>query len=223
MAPVEVKEAHVGTGGAYGFVQLGSRDDALRGCFELGAVQPAMHMHGKFGGHSSGPQGCHWGNSGMHRENPLRIHRLTELFLPSSPDGVELFGQGRPVRVRPAHLNSTINVKDIPSEIGNRALAEAFKVFGEVVRAVVFVDEKSHPMGEGMVEFKNKKNAVQAVNDITKKLFVLSRAPNPIRAEFSDMVDNHMGLLEVRDGEQLGVGKGSTQRVDCLSPSHGAH
>lgn len=98
LAPVDVKEAHVGTGGAYGFVQLGTRDDALRGCFEL--------------------------------------------------DGVELFGQGRPVRVRPAHLNSTINVKDVPSEVGNRALAEAFKVFGEVVRAVVFVDEKSHPMGE---------------------------------------------------------------------------
>ena len=93
-----MKEAHVGQGGAYGFVQLESRDDALRACFDL--------------------------------------------------DGVELFGQGRPIRVRPAHLNSTINVKDIPFEIGNKALAEAFKMFGDIARAVVAVDEKGHPLGE---------------------------------------------------------------------------
>ena len=52
------------------------------------------------------------------------------------------------------------------------------------------------PTGKGMVEFKHKKDAVQAVTAITDRFFVLSRNPKPVRAEFSDMVDVNMGLLE---------------------------
>lgn len=49
-----------------------------------------------------------------------------------------------------------------------------FSAFGEVERAVHIVDEKGKPTGEGIVEFERKSSALDAMQQINDRVFLMT-------------------------------------------------
>lgn len=47
-------------------------------------------------------------------------------------------------------------------------------MFGEVERAIVVVDDRGRPTGEGIVEFSRKPAAMSALKRITDGVFIMS-------------------------------------------------
>ena len=63
-------------------------------------------------------------------------------------------------------------MKYLPSHVTNELLTEAFTQFGIVERAVVIVDDRGKPTGEGIVEFGRKPAANSALTRIANGCFV---------------------------------------------------
>lgn len=89
-------------------------------------------------------------------------------------DGRELRG-GRYLRVRMACHTAAIKVKYLSPIISNEILEQTFSMFGEVERAVVVVDDKGKPIGEGIVEFARKQAAFAALKRISEGVFLMTR------------------------------------------------
>lgn len=82
--------------------------------------------------------------------------------------------KGRTLRVRYASLGSALKVKNLSQHVSNELLHQAFSQFGEVERAVVIVDDRGRPTGEGIVEFARKPGAQAAYKRITEGVFLLT-------------------------------------------------
>jgi len=82
--------------------------------------------------------------------------------------------RGRPLRVRFAAHGAALRVKYLSSQVSNEMLAEAFSIFGEIERAVVAVDDRGKPTGEGIVEFSRKPNAMTALKRISEGVFLMT-------------------------------------------------
>lgn len=81
---------------------------------------------------------------------------------------------GRSVRVRFASVQKALKVKHLSPYVSNEILYEAFSQFGKVDRAVVIVDDKGKPIGEGIVEFNRKNAAQKALQAVNSRVFFLT-------------------------------------------------
>lgn len=104
--------------------------------------------------------------------------------------------KGRTLRVRYASLGSALKVKNLSQHVSNELLHQAFSQFGEVERAVVIVDDRGRPTGEGIVEFARKPGAQAAYKRITEGVFLLTSAPRPVTVEPLDQKDEEDGFPE---------------------------
>ena len=69
-------------------------------------------------------------------------------------------------------------------------------MFGPVERAVVIVDDKGRPTGEGIVEFERKPASIQCINKCQENCFILTSYPRPIVVEPLEQKDEEDGLPE---------------------------
>ncbi|GAU98015.1 hypothetical protein RvY_09219 [Ramazzottius varieornatus] len=105
--------------------------------------------------------------------------------------------KGRVLRVRFATFNAGIRVKNLGPNVSNELLHRAFERFGPVDKAVVEIDDKSKPTGEGVVYFARKPGAQQALKQVNSGVFLLGGSPRPVIAEMLEQKDSEDGLPEV--------------------------
>lgn len=65
--------------------------------------------------------------------------------------------KNKPIRIRFAPNATTIRVKNLTQFVSNELLSKGFEVFGQIERAVIIVDDRGKPTGEGIVEFARKR------------------------------------------------------------------
>ncbi|KFB41515.1 AGAP003794-PB-like protein [Anopheles sinensis] len=104
--------------------------------------------------------------------------------------------KNRVLRVRFAPNATAIRVKNLTPYVTNELLYKAFEVFGPLERAVVQVDERGKPTGEGIVEFKNKPGAMAAIRYCTEKCYFLTSSLRPVIVEPYTYQDDNDGLPE---------------------------
>lgn len=104
--------------------------------------------------------------------------------------------KGRTIRVRFATHGAAVKVKNLSPFISNEYLEQAFSMFGPVERAVVVVDDKGRPTGEGIVEFERKPASIQCINKCQENCFILTSYPKPIVVEPLEQKDEEDGLPE---------------------------
>jgi len=78
------------------------------------------------------------------------------------------------LRVRFAAHGAALRVKYLSQHVSNEMLEETFSMFGEVERAVIVVDDRGRPTGEGIVEFTRKPGALTALKRITDGVFLMT-------------------------------------------------
>ncbi|KAG5852954.1 non-POU domain-containing octamer-binding protein-like [Anguilla anguilla] len=103
---------------------------------------------------------------------------------------------GRQLRVRFATQGSALSVRNLPQNISNELLEEAFSVFGQVERAIVIVDDRGRPTGKGIVEFTAKPPARKALDRCSGGAFLLTAFPRPVTVEPLEQYDEEEGLPE---------------------------
>ncbi|XP_052890473.1 protein no-on-transient A-like isoform X2 [Anopheles moucheti] len=104
--------------------------------------------------------------------------------------------KNRVLRVRFAPNATAIRVKNLTPYVTNELLYKSFEVFGPLERAVVQVDERGKPTGEGIVEFKNKPGALAAIRFCTEKCYFLTTSLRPVIVEPYTYQDDNDGLPE---------------------------
>jgi proline- and glutamine-rich splicing factor len=104
--------------------------------------------------------------------------------------------KGRCIRVRFASHGAAVRVKNLSPYISNEYLEQAFSMFGPVERAVVIVDDKGRPTGDGIVEFERKPAASQCINKCSESCFILTGYPKPVVVEPLEQKDDEDGLPE---------------------------
>ncbi|XP_052239072.1 non-POU domain-containing octamer-binding protein-like isoform X5 [Dreissena polymorpha] len=112
---------------------------------------------------------------------------------------MDLDGQmrhNRVLRVRFATHGAALRVYNLSPFVSNELLETAFSQFGEVERAVVFVDDRGKSLCEGLVEFARKPGAQAAFKRISEGIFLLSAYPRPVRVEMLEQRDEEDGLTE---------------------------
>jgi len=109
-------------------------------------------------------------------------------------DGMQF--KNRTIRVRFATHGAAVRVKNLSPYISNEYLEQAFSMFGPVERAVVIVDDKGRPTGEGIVEFERKPASIQCINKCQENCFILTSYPRPIVVEPLEQKDEEDGLPE---------------------------
>jgi non-POU domain-containing octamer-binding protein len=107
-----------------------------------------------------------------------------------------LMCKGRCLRVRFASHGAAIKIKHLSPYVSNEYLEQAFGQFGQVERAVVIVDDKGRPTGEGIVEFERKPSALQCISRCAENCFILTSYPRPIVVEPFEQKDEEDGLPE---------------------------
>jgi proline- and glutamine-rich splicing factor len=103
---------------------------------------------------------------------------------------------GRNLRVRFAPHQGALKVKNLGPWVSNELLHRAFSVFGELERALVFVDERGRSKGEGMVEFEKKPAASEAFRRCTEGSYFVTGSLRPIIVEQVDDTEDDDGLQE---------------------------
>ncbi|GFY40997.1 paraspeckle component 1 [Trichonephila inaurata madagascariensis] len=103
---------------------------------------------------------------------------------------------GKQLRVRFASHGAALKVKNLSPWVSNELLEAAFSVFGEVERAVVIVDDRGRPIGEGIIEFGRKQSAQLAIKRCTDGCYLLTSSPRPVVVEPLEQRDEEDGLPE---------------------------
>ncbi|GFV54158.1 hypothetical protein TNCV_1027301 [Trichonephila clavipes] len=103
---------------------------------------------------------------------------------------------GKQLRVRFATHGAALKVKNLSSWVSNELLESAFSVFGDVERAVVIVDDRGRPVGEGIVEYARKQSAQLAIKRCTEGCYLLTSSPRPVVVEPLEQRDEEDGLPE---------------------------
>jgi len=102
--------------------------------------------------------------------------------------------KGHTIRVRFASHGASLRVKNLSHMVSNELLEYAFSMFGELERAVVIVDERGRPTGEGIVEFARKNKATLALKRCQEECFLLTNSPRPVIVEPQEQRDEDDGL-----------------------------
>lgn len=103
---------------------------------------------------------------------------------------------GRALRVRFAPNATTVRVKNLTQHVSNELLHRSFEIFGQVERAVIVVDDRGKPTGEGIVEFSRKSGAVAAIRSCTEKCFFLTTSLRPAVCDLFEHSDDTDGYPE---------------------------
>lgn len=104
--------------------------------------------------------------------------------------------KSRALRVRFAPNATTIRVKNLTPFVTNELLHKSFEVFGQVERAVIVVDDRGKPTGEGIVEFTRKSGAMAAIRYCTDKCYFLTSSLRPCVCELFEHSDDTDGYPE---------------------------
>ncbi|KAM6970365.1 non-POU domain-containing octamer-binding protein [Aplochiton taeniatus] len=104
--------------------------------------------------------------------------------------------RGRQIRVRFATHGAALTVKNLPQFVSNELLEEAFSMFGQIERAIVIVDDRGRPTGNGIVEFTSKPAARKALDRCADGAFLLTAFPRPVIVEPMEQCDDDEGLPE---------------------------
>jgi len=104
--------------------------------------------------------------------------------------------KNREIRVRFATHGAALRVKHINPMVSNELLEEAFSTFGHIERAIVIVDDRGKPTGDGIIEFARKPSAQQAMTRVNEGVFFLGSTLRPITVELLDQKDEDDGLPE---------------------------
>lgn len=102
----------------------------------------------------------------------------------------------RNLRVRFAPHQGALRVKNLGPWVSNELLHRAFSVFGDLERALVFVDERGRSKGEGLVEFEKKPSAMEALRRCSEGSFFITSSLRPCIVELADDTDDDDGLSE---------------------------
>lgn len=111
----------------------------------------------------------------------------------------ELDGQmrnGRALKVRFAPHQGAIKVSNLGPWVSNELLHKCFSIFGDIERALVFVDDRGRSKGDGIVEFERKPNALEAVRRCSEGCFFLTASLRPVIAELVEETDDDAGMQE---------------------------
>ena len=100
----------------------------------------------------------------------LQDYRQNAEAAKAALDGLQR--KGRVLRVRFATHGAALRVKNLHHFVSNELLEQAFTQFGELERAIVIVDDRGKPTGEGLVEFVRKPGAQQALRRINEGVFL---------------------------------------------------
>lgn len=103
---------------------------------------------------------------------------------------------GRNLRVRFAPHQGALKVKNLGQWVSNELLHRAFGVFGDLERAVVYVDDRGRSKGEGVVEFEKKPSAMEAFRRCTEGSFFVTSSLRPCIVELFDDTEDDDGLQE---------------------------
>ncbi|UYV67238.1 PSPC1, partial [Cordylochernes scorpioides] len=109
-------------------------------------------------------------------------------------DGIQK--DGRVLRVKFASNGAAVKVKNLSPWVTNELLETAFAHFGEIERAVVVVNDRGRPIGEGIVEFAKKQSATAAIKTCTQQCYLLSSCPRPVSVEGLETRDEEDGFPE---------------------------
>ena len=82
---------------------------------------------------------------------------------------------GKSLRVRFATHGAALKVKNLSPWVSNELLEASFSIFGDVERAVVIVDDRGRPVGDGIVEYARKQSAQMAIKRCQEGCFLLTR------------------------------------------------
>ncbi|XP_014255748.1 hrp65 protein-like isoform X2 [Cimex lectularius] len=104
--------------------------------------------------------------------------------------------KNRNLKVRFAPIGAAVKVKNLTQHVTNELLELAFSVFGEVERAIVFVDERGNSLREGLVEFTRKVGATSALRFCSEGCFFLTSTLRPVILEPYDVVEDTDGYSE---------------------------
>jgi proline- and glutamine-rich splicing factor len=111
----------------------------------------------------------------------------------------EIDGQlknGHAIKVRFAPHQAAVKVQNLSPWVSNELLHKAFSIFGDIERAMVFVDERGRSKGDGIVEFARKPAAIEAVKRCNEGCFFLTASIRPIIAELDECTEDEDGLQE---------------------------
>ncbi|XP_044253462.1 hrp65 protein-like [Tribolium madens] len=104
--------------------------------------------------------------------------------------------KGKNLKIRFAPNNASVKVKNLAPFVSNELLYYAFQVFGEVERALVLVDERGKPTGEGIVEFSRKGFALNAIRKCSDRCFFLTESLRPVVVEPHEYTNDTDGFPE---------------------------
>lgn len=104
--------------------------------------------------------------------------------------------KNRSLKIRFAPNTATIKVKNLSPMVTNELLYHAFQIFGEIERAVVTVDERGKPTGEGVIDFVRKGCAMNAVRRCSEDSFFLTSSLRPVIVESFEVVEDNDGYPE---------------------------
>jgi proline- and glutamine-rich splicing factor len=99
--------------------------------------------------------------------------------------------QGQSIRVRFAPHQAAIKVQNLGPWVSNELLHRAFSIYGDIERAMVFVDDRGRTKGEGVVEFVRKPSALEAVKRCSEGCYFLTSAIRPVIAGKLKELNNH--------------------------------
>ncbi|XP_055378036.1 hrp65 protein-like isoform X2 [Condylostylus longicornis] len=102
--------------------------------------------------------------------------------------------KNRQLRIRFAPNATIVRVKNLTPYVSNELLFKAFEIFGPVERAVIIVDDRGKPTGEGIVEFARKAGASAAIRACTEKCFFLTASLRPCVVEPFEINDDTDGM-----------------------------
>ena len=111
----------------------------------------------------------------------------------------ELDGQvksGQSIKVRFAPHQAAIKVLNLGPWVSNELLHRAFSIYGDIERALVYVDDRGRTKGEGIVEFVRKPAAVEAIKRCTEGCYFLTASIRPVIAELDETTEDDDGLQD---------------------------
>ncbi|XP_059611623.1 hrp65 protein-like isoform X2 [Phlebotomus argentipes] len=112
--------------------------------------------------------------------------------------------KGKPMRIRFAPNGTILKIKNIAPFVSNELLYKAFEVFGQVERAVVIVDDRGKPSGEGIVEYSRKASAMTAMRLCGERCYFLTSSLRPIVLEMMEHIDETDGYPEKSINKKMG-------------------
>ena len=111
----------------------------------------------------------------------------------------ELDGQvkhGQAIKVRFAPHQAAVKVQNLGPWVSNELLHKSFSIFGDIERAMVFVDDRGRSKGDGIVEFVRKPSALEAIKRCSEGCYFLTASIRPVIAELDEAAEDDDGLQE---------------------------